>query len=235
MNDNKAGCLGIIFALSFVFGNIFLFTGGVNEYGDNWIIILMIAVAVITDIALIYYFINSRINIIKSRIGKNKNNSKQGELDELIHDFNELEINNDFKNEESDNAKEFIENIIENETELNEDKSNETIEEVKRIRQLFSPSINNYTLKECETFEIDRKYVNNEITNTVHNLKDCISNILNKCCSVDEAINRILECKECQNIDDILIYLKSRIKDLQMLKEKSNLYHSDLKRILKKK
>ena len=101
--------------------------------GDNWIIILMIAVAVITDIALIYYFINSRINIIKSRIGKNKNNSKQGELDELIHDFNELEINNDFKNEESDNAKEFIENIIENETELNEDKSNETIEEVKRF------------------------------------------------------------------------------------------------------
>lgn len=76
-NNNNGGCLAAILAFVFIGGNIFLFTGALNDdLSDNGFAWIMVIVAVIADLAIFCWLASK----IATAIGKNYENNKADKL-----------------------------------------------------------------------------------------------------------------------------------------------------------
>jgi|GEM_PF-4654790 len=76
-NNNNGGCLAAILAFVFIGGNIFLFTGALNDdLSDNGFAWIMVIVAVIADLAIFCWLASK----IATAIGKKYENNKADKL-----------------------------------------------------------------------------------------------------------------------------------------------------------
>ena len=103
----------------------------------------------------------------------------------------------------------------------------ETTQKVDELITHYSPR-KLVSLEKSQQPNTEIALVNKEVVFIVNQYKDNQRDIVAKCNDIDQAINRILSCAGCSNIDEKLNYLNNKMDELQHLKAESDSLHMEI-------
>lgn len=84
------------------------------------------------------------------------------------------------------------------------------------------------SLQKAQQINTENSLVNKEVVSTVNQFKDSLRDNISKCNEIDQAINRILTCVGCRDVDEKLNYLSAKAEELQRLKCESDKLHNEI-------
>lgn len=105
----------------------------------------------------------------------------------------------------------------------------EVTQKVSELLARYSPQ-KTISLQKAQQINTENSLVNKEVVSTVNQFKDCLRDNISKCNEIDQAINRILTCVGCRDIDEKLNYLSAKTEELQRLKSESDLLHNEIEK-----
>ncbi|GEM_PF-2031370 len=105
----------------------------------------------------------------------------------------------------------------------------EVTQKVSELLARYSPQ-KTISLQKAQQINTENSLVNKEVVSTVNQFKDCLRDNISKCNEIDQAINRILTCVGCRDIDEKLNYLSAKTEELQRLQSESDLLHNEIEK-----
>ena len=131
----------------------------------------------------------------------------------------------------------IISRIAKKATKAAEEKETKRINDVNAkisvIKSTFTPKALPFDIKQTKVhLKFDSRYINTEINRSVKEYKDSMRQIVSECMAIDKNISKLLSFNSTP--DGKLEYLTANTNELEMLKQQSDLFHSqiDNKRIV---
>lgn len=195
--NDTSGCLFGIICFVFLIGNLFLLSDD-SEWQDEALLRMMVAIAIIMDIAIVVYIIYTCVQIPKKKLEAKQ---RQQEEQERREKQRKLQVA--------------------------ERKKQEVLKEKQRISKL-TQKINRLILKPAKQPYIESSLVNKEVVFTVNQYKDNLRHSLSECNEHYQAIENILFCEGCTDVNDKFNHLSLKNEEFENLKSKIDLLHSEI-------